>query len=433
MKPKTKLEKEVTEISAKLRPITEKQLQWGEDCIPNFARIYKGQSHCLECGHSWKPEDSELSMSTIGLDCPECGKHLQVKARYSTDCAVSEYFQVWQVVSGFQVIRTIFIKKIYHLSRPACVFTSEVMQHWINETGKVVWLSKNVHGLSRYYDQWVFGSEMSLKTKVPYTGSEARYNITSEFVYPHRSVLPVIKRNGFSGHLYGFSPTYLFPIILSDPHAETLFKARQFSLIRSITKTKQYWTSVRICLRNGYMVNDATIWFDYLDLLQYFGKDLRNAKYVCPENLKKEHDRLVVKKRAILEREEIENKRKRAHEMNEKFLAMKSQFVGMKFISDQIMIKTLDSVQEYLEEGDRLHHCVFANDYALKKDSLCLSARINEQPVETIEVDLKKMKIVQCRGIHNNKSEYHDKIIKLMSENIPRIAKIAKTYKMPTQ
>lgn len=417
----------MTELSAKLRPITEKQEAWGaEHCIPKYGHRSRNTMYCLECGHSWKPEDSELSMSIIGLDCPGCGKHLQVKENYSTDCSVSEYFQVWQVVSGFQVIRTIFIKKSYRLSTPACILTSEVMQHWIDTNGKVVWLSKSVQGLSQYYDQWIFSSDISVKHTSPYNSSESRYWIWSKFVYPNRSILPEIKRNGFNGHLYGNSPVFIFPLILSDPHVETLLKARQFALIQSITKANQYWPSVKICLRNGYKVKDASIWFDYLDLLSYFGKDLRNAKYVCPENLKAAHDRLVEKKRAVLEKGQAEMKRQRAHEQNEKFLAMKSQFIGLKFISDQIMIKTLDSVQEYLEEGDMLHHCVFTNDYALKENSLCLSARIDEQPVETIEVDLEKMAIAQCRGVHNQKSKYHEQIMQLMAANLPNIAKRAK-------
>ena len=31
-------------------------------------------------------------------------------------------------------------------------------------------------------------------------------------------------------------------------------------------------------------------WFDYLDLLGDEGKDLRNAHYVCPDNLNSAHD-----------------------------------------------------------------------------------------------------------------------------------------------
>lgn len=427
MKPRTKLEKQVTELSAKLHPITEKQELWGADhCITKYGYRSRNTMYCLECGHSWKADGTDLFDAVLGIDCPECGRHLDKMQNYSTDCSRAEYFHIWQKVSSFQIIRTVFVRKIYRLSRPTCVCTSEVMQHWINQDGNVVWLSKLVQGLSQYCDQWVLSSDISIKHRVQYTGSEERFGLHSKFVYPSRSILPIIKRNGFNGHLYGFNPVYLFPLLLAEPHVETLFKAKQYKLINYIKKTNEHWPSVKICLRNGYIVKDAIEWFDYLDLLKYFGKDLHNAKLVCPDNLTAAHDRLMTKKRAILEQEEIENKRKHAQEQNEKFLAMKSQFIGLKFISDQITIKTLDSVQEYMEEGDKLHHCVFTNDYALKPESLCLSARIDEQPIETIEVDLSKMAIKQCRGLQNQPSEYHDHIITLMSANLPKIAKIAK-------
>jgi hypothetical protein len=433
MKPKTKLEIRVTELSAKLRPITEKQELWGEDhCIKKWAHRSKNTMYCLECGHSWKADGTDLFDTVLGIDCPECGRHLEKIQNYSTNCSHAEYFQVWQTVSDFQVIRTIFVRKIYRLSSPTCTLTSEVMQHWIDQSGKVVWLSKTVQGLSQYYDQWVLSSELSVKHLAPYTSSETRYWLSSNFVYPFRSILPIIKRNGFNGHLYSFNPVYLFPLLLAEPHVETLFKARQFSLIRHIKNTNENWASVKICLRNGYIVKDASVWFDHLDLLAYFGKDLHNAKYVCPDNLTAEHSRLIEKKREIIDREELKEKRQRAHEQNEKFLAMKSQFIGLKFIGDQITVKTLDSVQEYMEEGDRLHHCVFTNEYFLKPESLCLSARIDEQPIETIEVNLKKMKIEQARGKHNQPSEYHDQIMQLMSANLPRIAKIAKQLQTAT-
>lgn len=399
MQPRTKLEKQVTELSAKLRPITEKQELWGADhCLTKYGHRSRNTMYCLECGHSWKADGTDLFDAVLGIDCPECGRHLDKMQNYSTDCSRAEYFHIWQTVSSFQIIRTVFVRKIYRLS-------------------------KSIQGLSPYYDQWVLSSDISIKHRVQYTGSEERFGLHSKFVYPSRSILPIIKRNGFNGHLYGFNPVYIFPLLLAEPHVETLFKARQFSLIKNIKMANEHWISVKICLRKGYIVKDASLWFDYLDLLLYFGKDIHNSKYVCPENLNAEHDKLVSRKRKIQEREDLEMKRKRAHEQNEQFLEMKSQFLGLCFSSDQLTIKTLDSIQEYMEEGDELHHCVFTNNYALKPGSLCLSARIENKPIETIELNLESLKIEQCRGKFNQPTAYHDKIIDLVNKNIPQIIK----------
>lgn len=38
------------------------------------------------------------------------------------------------------------------------------------------------------------------------------------------------------------------------------------------------------------------MWFDYLKLLEHYRKDLHNAHYVCPKNLKKAHDLYVAEK-----------------------------------------------------------------------------------------------------------------------------------------
>jgi hypothetical protein len=77
----------------------------------------------------------------------------------------------------------------------------------------------------------------------------------------------------------------------------------------------------------------------------------------------------------------------------------------------------LESVEEIMQEGDIMHHCVFANEYHLKPDSLIFSACINGQRIETVEFSLSKMQVVQSRGVCNQNTEYHDRIIKLVESN----------------
>ena len=70
-----------------------------------------------------------------------------------------------------------------------------------------------------------------------------------------------------------------------------------------------------------------------------------------------------------------------------------------------------------------MHHCVFSNEYYTKPDSLILSARINNQRIETIEISLKTMEIIQSRGACNKDTEFHHKIIKLVRKNMKAIRK----------
>ena len=80
-------------------------------------------------------------------------------------------------------------------------------------------------------------------------------------------------------------------------------------------------------------------------------------------------------------------------------------------------MKVLESVEEFIEEGDVQHICVGTAMYYGKKDSLILSARINGTIIETVEVDLKTLKVVQCHGKYNQDTEYHDRIIDLVNSN----------------
>ena len=100
---------------------------------------------------------------------------------------------------------------------------------------------------------------------------------------------------------------------------------------------------------------------------------------------------------------------------------MKAKFFGIAFTDGTINIRVLESVQEYLEEGNVLHHCVFTNEYYIKPNSLILSATISGKRLETIEVSLETMKVIQCRGLCNQNTEYHDQIINLVHRNMKQI------------
>ena len=86
-----------------------------------------------------------------------------------------------------------------------------------------------------------------------------------------------------------------------------------------------------------------------------------------------------------------------------------------------IIVKVLQSVDEFYEEGKAMHHCVYTNAYYNDENSLILSARIDGERIETVEVDLQTLKVVQSRGVCNSNTEYHDRIIKLVEDNAEQI------------
>ena len=88
-----------------------------------------------------------------------------------------------------------------------------------------------------------------------------------------------------------------------------------------------------------------------------------------------------------------------------------------------IQVHVLSSVHDFIEEAEIMHHCVFSNSYYLKENSLILSATIEGKRIETIEVSLKTLKVVQSRGVCNKNTEYHEQIINLVNQNMGMIQK----------
>ncbi len=71
------------------------------------------------------------------------------------------------------------------------------------------------------------------------------------------------------------------------------------------------------------------------------------------------------------------------------------------------------------EEGKKMHHCVFSAGYYKRDDSLILSARDQQgNRIETIELSLKTMKIIQSRGRFNTSTPLHDDILNLVTSHI---------------
>ena len=146
----------------------------------------------------------------------------------------------------------------------------------------------------------------------------------------------------------------------------------------------------------------------FRSLLRHFGKDTNSPKYVCPADLKAEHDKLVAKRNLQRERERTEQQQQKAIEDEKNYLKAKGIFFGLVFSDSLICIKVIESVKEMEEEGRMMHHCV--GGYHNKANSLILSATIDGKRIETIEVSLKTLKVVQSRGVCNSNTEYHDQI-----------------------
>lgn len=420
MKAKTKLQKRVLELHKKLPKLTQAQSKWIEnDLFDHYVYRTKSKLCCFECGHEW-PGNGFALINTIDCTCPNCGTKLSVRQDKKRKLHDVEYTAIVTTSQEFQVIRYFIAWQNCRLNQQAKYDYAEVVQHWITSKCSVTIMALKVQGLSPYYDSWIYGSEIGF----PCNPDHERYRINPGKVYPRYKVIDVIKRNGFKGDFHNVNPRTFITRILTEPKAETLLKANQISLFQNLYHypTESLWPSIKICIRNKYIVKDATIWSDYIQMLKRDHKDTLNPKYVCPQNLREEHDKLQAKLRRLREIEdrkrELEKLRKDQDELNRK-----KAFFDLQITDGEIKIVVLDSIEEFKQEGDILNHCVYTNAYHGKPDSLIMSARKDDQRLETIEVSLSSMKVVQSRGLRNTNTEYHDRIVQLVNKNINLIKK----------
>jgi hypothetical protein len=98
-----------------------------------------------------------------------------------------------------------------------------------------------------------------------------------------------------------------------------------------------------------------------------------------------------------------------------------AKYFDIELHHDKFKIVVLKSLNEFEEETNKLIHCVYNSQYYNKKDSLIMSARINEEPIETIEFSLIEKRVIQSHGIRNEDTELHNEIISFVNLNADRI------------
>lgn len=428
MKPRTKIEHRVLSLSNGLNSITEIQEKYSvENYLPHLGFANKSRGFCLDCGEEFPIH----IISRKRCICPSCGTKLKIENTRKTTHRLREYFAIAELHSEFQVIRYFEIKASYKNGYKANIIVREILQDWISTDHKLTMVGLNHYTVGNC-DSWTGDWEIR-KAPTSYYHHN-KYNVYVEFYHPASVFKGEYRKYGIDRNLKGITFLEAIKMIPNDSKAETLLKARQYSLLdynlNHSGRIHHRWPSIKICLRNKYKVKDASMWFDYIDLLSHFNKDLRNAKFVCPQDLKKEHDRLVKKKRSNDRKREIELQRQRTKAAQKQYAKSKKPFMGMKFIYGDMEIKFLNSVQEVMEEGDVLKHCVFVNNYH-EKETLLFSVLVDGEKTATAEVDPFKHKIIQVRGKSNSVTKYDSQIKNILRKNMDVISsKISKPIEL---
>ena len=412
MKPRTKYEQAVIAQSGHLRPLPTAPRRWAfTNTINHYAfRLPKGRTTCMDCGHSWI-----MSESAEKCKCPNCKAKLEVKETYTRKCQQKSYFNVITTCGEYQILRIFLLIVEMRKGFKASPAFLEIGQYWIAPNGKTALVAlQRTMGL--YLDCFAFGSPMEIRND-----SDTYQHIANQYLYPKIKVIPELKRNGFDGNFHDIHPVSFLSMLLSAPQAETFLKEGNIRMLRYMSgntaEVKHFWSSYLIAKRHGYEIPHLSTWYDYLRMLERFGRDTHSPKLIMPSNLFDAHDEYMRKVNRQREKERREADRIRALENEAKFKELKGRFIGLVFTDNEIEIKTLDSVDEYYNEGTTQHICVGTSQYYLKAESLVFSARIDGKIVATIEIDLKTLKVIQCRAACNKVSEYRERIEKTIANH----------------
>lgn len=421
MKPKTKFHFKI--LSIKVPSLNAKQKKEViKDFFKHTAVVTKTKGiTCLECGHNFAvKQDNSLLIHSIEneCNCPKCKTKLIKDYTKKRKFFETNLFSILSIEEEMQCLRYFEVNQILVYGDKAKYNFYEVARCFINEKGKVGIIGKL--SATSFYSKTYFNlsSDFSIRENVD------KYKITCDTL-SDSVISPLIYRNGFDNNTHNYSELELFSKLLSDSKMETLYKTGRMELFDyffryvSYKELEKLWPTLKICFRNNYKIKDVGIWRDYINSLIYFGKDINNPFYVCPNDLNKEHDKYMNKKKLIMKKMALEERKRKRLEEEEQFKKLKSKFFGLEFSNEIIKVKVLESIDEFENEGKVLEHCVYISDtkYYLKPDTLILSARVNDTPIETIEYSLRNNSIIQCHGKNNHDSKYHNDIIKLVNKN----------------
>ena len=447
----TKREQRVMALHDRLPELSKAQRKFMMQDFPMVGYYWKrGEVWCQHCGHVEKVQMPELAVSLEYDDyiCPVCGqrltlKHYAQKGGKRDEEYLGQLKTVVTTIGGQQVFRTYLSERRNVKGEPTEYQVHDIYENWVDEQGREVILSRQ-YSRSLWHMRWEYYSPWSVKH---HNGNASGYYVTSDifdisgnYFYPDWRMSKTVMRNGWRREFqmefqksvgWRISPVLVVQNLLLYPECEMLAKTGQtemfyYACSKGRTEMAKYMPSIRICNRNKYVIKDPGIWCDYIDMLEYFGKDVRNAHYVCPSDLRAAHDRLLKKKIDREFREKLTKDIAKSVKYEENYRKAKGRFFGVCFGNEHITVTVICSVKEMAMEGAAMHHCVYANAYYKKKNSLILSAKDSRGlRLETIEVSLRTWQVLQSRGVCNNPTEFHDEIIRLVEENMYQLKKVA--------
>lgn len=436
MKLKTKEEKKLLKWSNSLPPITERQKKYAfKHCLEHLVLESQKHCYCTECGHDWtyKKGSYRLEKRDLIAKCPHCGKEHKVlhnKRQYSD----RTYFCVVSTKEHYQYIRWYMIRRTVSKQRYEHKFWTVGIE-WINEKGRRFTFERNRAFYGYCIDLWSYCPKLEQRKKSTF----ARWLSPSATFY--QSILPILKRNGWKrDHKFADMESIFMQKLLSDPHFESWYKIGHravcisyvVNICMTMRRTANYVFSeehkrlIKLANRNNVIFDTIDKWnnfLNYIEELKECGQDIYNPKISFPKDFQAAHHlwhQRAQKRRA--ERQRIEDERRnreraiikcKQNEKKAKWIAEYAQRFKDMYITDNgFTIKPLITMEDFEKEHEHMHHCIVT--YYGKFDTLLLSIEHDNKKYETAEISLLNGQIVQCRGVNNQPSQFHDDIVTML-------------------
>lgn len=428
MKPRTKFQKRVVAANGSLRFLKDKHFVevYNRTC-DHVAFLNKGKTFvCGDCGNVIT--DTQPNKKGM-VSCPFCKHQLipMLSRKWTNRCTY--YIMAIDRSQNFQVLRYFLIEVIHKKGQTVSIRPNEIFRVFIDEFGHKAVCSRRRSIFGSYYlDRWNMYSNIELR-QVNAQWEYTPYDIHAWANIRVRKFTKKAIQVGLDVSDENFPSVDTICKIMKDNRFETIWKAGLYELSYRLNPEcmDRIWPALKICIRNRYVITNVLDYIDYIQQLIQLGKDIRNAHYVCPNDLRAAH----AKTNLLIQKEE---KKKRLLEERERIMKAEElyaqkvlPFLQLHIQDKDMHIEVLPTVQAFFEEGNAMHHCVYSNKYFEKKDSLILSCRNNENKrLATIEISLPGAEIKQIRAACNKVPEQYDNIVRLISQKRKEIRKISR-------
>lgn len=353
----------------------------------------------------------------------------------------SIYFSTYQTI-GEWFLQKVFIATAYK-KRNALRSYNLIWINGINAQGQRV-----NSGVGRFMRSYAYHSDITIKPLTFDCWHDSAFAYESKPTYFPKWINDSMRADAYK-YVISETASHFDALWHFSNHSwvQTLVRLNQIELLKILLKELSPTYYNYICKKIDYTINpsiwtalkhyfrsdreyDSTIYYDYLKTALKVGKDIRNAHYALPTDLQKAHDSVHKKLKAIQREKARKEEIERAKRQEEKFNAIHNGLKGLVYVADNLIISSLDTPNEYIDEGEAMHHCVASY---ISSNSLIFSARDSHQNrLATIEISLLDYSIVQIRAICNKRPKRYDEIKELMASKIGAIKAMRTNVKLKT-